>query len=128
VGGYGKGGVKAGIIGSWMSSHRYNTNLEMWDEMIPAGSRLLYVGQSQCFYMMGDCIIASPNTISTPEWDEKLLEYWELNPDRYPDVIAFESWYGDVWYSEDNYVMQWVESEFGYTRMEEYPYVTVYYK
>jgi hypothetical protein len=128
VGGYGKGGVKAGIISSWMSAHRYNTNMEMWDEMIPSGSNVLYVGQSQCFYLMGDCVIASPNTISTPVWDDKILKYWEINPDRYPDVIVFESWYGDVWYSDDNYVMQWVESEYGYSRMEEYPYVTVYYK
>jgi hypothetical protein len=128
VGGYGKSGVKAGIFTSWMAAYRYNTNMEMWDEMIPAGSNVLYVGQSQCFYLMGDCVIASPNTISTPVWDDKILKYWEVNPDRYPDVIVFESWYGDVWYSEDNYVMQWVESEYGYSRMEEYPYVTVYYR
>lgn len=128
VGGYGKGGVKAGIISSWMSAHRYNTNMETWGDMIPEGSKVLYVGQSQSFYMMGDCEIASPNTISTPVWDEKILKYWEINPDKYPDVIVFESWYGDVWYSEDNYVMQWVESEYGYSRMVEYPYVTIYYK
>jgi hypothetical protein len=128
VGGYGRDGVKKGIFSSWMSAYRYNTNMEMWDDIIPEDSNVLYVGQSQCFYMMGECNIAAPNTISTPVWDEKIMRYWEINPDKYPDVVVFESWYGDIWYSEDNYVMQWVENEYGYTRMEEYPFVTVYYR
>lgn len=129
VGGYGHGGVKAGIIASWMASYRYNTNLEVWPEAVPDGSTVLYLGPSQYFYMLGDCTIAAPNTISTPVYNENILKYWEINPDRYPDVIAVESWYGDTpHYGEESFIMQWIENEFGYMRKEEYPYVTVYYK
>ncbi|MCD7835695.1 MAG: glycosyltransferase family 39 protein [Lachnospiraceae bacterium] len=129
IGGYGHGGVKAGIIASWMASYRYNTNLELWPEAVPDGSTVLYVGPSQFFYMLGDCTIAAPNTISTPVYNENLLKYWEFNPDRYPNVIAVESWYGDTpHYGEESFIMQWIENDFGYTRKEEYPYVTVYYR
>lgn len=129
LGGYGHGGVRAGIITGWMSAYRYNTNLEIWSEAVPNGSTVLYVGQSQYFCMLGDCTIASPNTISTPVYDESLLEYWEINPDRYPDVVVVESWFGDTpMYDEDTFIIQWVENEFGYTRKQEYSYITVYYK
>lgn len=129
IGGYGHGGVKAGIIASWMASYRYNTNLEDWPEAVPDGSTVLYLGPSQYFYMLGDCTIAAPNTISTPVYNENILKYWEINPDRYPNVIAVESWYGDTpHYGEESFIMQWIENDFGYTRKEEYSYVTVYYK
>lgn len=129
IGGYGHGGVKAGIIASWMASYRYNTNLEDWPEAVPDGSTVLYLGPSQYFYMLGDCTIAAPNTISTPVYNENILKYWEINPDRYPDVIAVESWYGDTpHYGEESFIMQWIENDFGYTRKEEYSYVTVYYR
>jgi len=129
IGGYGHGGVKAGIIASWMASYRYNTNLEDWPEAVPDGSTVLYLGPSQYFYMLGECTIAAPNTISTPVYNENILKYWEINPDRYPNVIAIESWYGDTpHYGEESFIMQWIENDFGYTRKEEYPYVTVYYR
>lgn len=129
IGGYGHGGVKAGIIASWMSSYRYNSNLEIWSEAVPDGSTVLYLGPSQFFYMLGDCTIAAPNTISTPVYNENILKYWEINPERYPDVIAVESWFGDTpYYGEESFIMQWIENDFGYTKKEEYPYITVYYR
>lgn len=129
LGGYGHGGVRAGIITSWMSAYRYNTNLDIWSEAVPDGSTVLYAGSSQYFCMLGDCTIASPNTISTPVYDENLLKYWEINPDRYPDVVAVESWFGDTpYYDEDSFIMQWLENDYGYTRKVEYSYITVYYK
>lgn len=37
---------------------------------------------------------ASPDTICSMIYDERLLDYWKINPDRYPDVVVFESCYG----------------------------------
>ena len=127
VRGYNHEGFRKGILTSYMTAYRYNKNAEIWAEAVPEGSTVLYVGPSQFFYMLGDCVIATPNTISTPVYDESLLAYWEQHPDRYPDVVVFESWYGDIRVvEEDSFIMQWVKNEFQASEVEEYPYITVY--
>lgn len=124
---YNRDGVRKGILANYMTAYRYNKNQEIWEEAVPAGSKLMYVGMSQFYYMLGDCVVACPNTISTPTYDESLLEYWEMNPERYPNVIALESWFGDISYvSEDSFLMKWLEEEFQATEIIEYPYITVY--
>lgn len=127
--GYNHAGFRKWIMTSYMTAYRYNKNMEIWPEAVPDGSTVLYVGPSQFFYMLGDCTIASPNTISTPTYDESLLEYWELHPDRYPDVVVLESWFGDVRVTEeDDFIMQWLENDFCATEVVDYPYITVYKK
>lgn len=122
-------GFRKGIFSSYMNAYRYNTNVEQWAELVPDGSTVLYVGPSQFFYMLGDCTIASPNTISTPSYDENLLAYWEINPDRYPDVVVLESWFGDIRVAEeDDFIIQWLKNSFGATEVIEDSYVTVYRK
>ena len=69
------------------------------------------------------------NRIITPSYNESLLAYWELNPDRYPDVVAVESMYGEITVVEpDSFIMQWLENEFQATEIVEYPYLTIYKK
>lgn len=125
--GINRSGFRKGILVNYMSAYRYNKNAEIWPEIAPAGSKVLYVGPTQFFYLLGDCIISTPNTTSTPTYDESLLVYWEEHPERYPDVIIFESWFGDIRIvAEDSFIMQWVQNEFPATEVTEYPYVTVY--
>lgn len=127
VGGYCRSGVNAGILTSYMSAYRYNTNQETWEQMVPPGSKVLYVGTSQFSYMFGDCTVASPNTISTPTYDESLLAYWERNPERYPDVVLVEGWFGETpEYGEDSFIMQWLQNDFQPSSVEDYPYVKVF--
>lgn len=124
-----KSGFRAGIFTTYMSAYRYNTNADQWPEAVPDGSTVLYIGPSQFFYLLGDCTIASPNTISTPTYDETLFEYWEMNPERYPDVIVVESWYGDIRVDDEHgFIMDWIEKEYGASVVEDYSYVRVYKK
>ncbi len=127
VGGYNRDGLRKGIIAEYMSAYRYNMNAEIWSEAVQEGSNVLFVGMNPLFYMQGDCVIASGSTISTPTYDESLLAYWEINPDRYPDVVVFDSMWGRIdIVKKDSFLMRWVEEEFGATEVVEYPYVTVY--
>lgn len=127
VRGYNHGGFRKWILTNYMNAYRYNKNLEIWPEAVPDGSKVLYVGPSQFFYMLGDCVISAPNTISTPVYDESLLAYWEEHPERYPDVVVFESWFGEIRVvKEDDFIMQWVQNEFSASEVIEYPYITVY--
>lgn len=129
ISGYSRDGFRKGILTGYMASYRYNMNNEIWEEAVPDGSTLLYVGPLQFYSMFGECTIASPNTISTPMYDENLLAYWEMNPDRYPDIVVIESWFGKIDYvDEDSFIMKWLEEEFCATEIIEYPYITVYKK
>lgn len=122
-------GVRGGILTSYMNSYRYNDNYNRFSEIIPKGSKVLYLGPSSFYYMMGDCRIAAPSTISTPVYDESLRLYYELHPDRFPDIVVMESCYGDVsYFAEDDYIFKWIEEEFVPAVVEDYPYVRVYYK
>lgn len=127
VRGISREGVRGGILTSYMNSYRYNDNYEHFPEIVPAGSMVLYLGPSQFYYMMGDCRIAAPSTISTPEYDESLELYYELHPERFPDVVVMESCYGDVsYFAEDDYIFTWLDDSYGPYEIEEYPYVRVY--
>ena len=127
VRGISRQGVRGGILTSYMNSYRYNNNYELFPEIVPEGSMVLYLGPSVFYYMMGDCRVAAPSTISTPEYDERFALYYELHPERFPDVVVMESCYGDVsYFAEDDYIFTWLEEEFRPVQVEDYPYVRVY--
>lgn len=129
VRGYNHRGLRAGIFTSYMTAYRYNQNAEIWAEAVPEGSRVLYVGPSQFYCMLGDCIQSCPDTISSLVYDERLTEYWKRNPDRYPDVVVVESWFGEIrTVEEDSFIMQWIRNDFKPSKVVEYPYITVFYQ
>lgn len=120
-------GVRGGILTSYMNAYRYNNNYELFPEIVEPGSMVIYLGPSQFFYMLGDCRIASPTTISTPEYDESLRLYYKLHPERFPDVVIMESTYGDTsFFAEDDFIYTWIEEDFRPTEIIDYPYVRVY--
>ena len=118
-------GLRKRIYTTYSSAYRYNSKQEIWSEAVPAGSNCMYIGVDQFCYLMGDCRISAASTISTPVYDESLLKYWEINPDRYPDVVVLESGFearlGDP-------IRGWLENEFPASEIIQYPCFTVYRK
>lgn len=118
-------GLRKRIYTTYMSAYTYNSKQEIWSEAVPAGSNCIYLGVDQFCYLMGDCRISAASTISTPIYDESLLKYWEINPDRYPDIVVLESGFearlGD-------FMREWLENEFPASEIIEYPFFTVYRK
>lgn len=73
------------------------------------------VGQSRVStigYLYGDTEISAASTISTPTYDESLLDYWEKNPEKYPNVVIVDCWYGSLNVPQDSWIMQWLENDF----------------
>ena len=127
VRGINREGLRAGILTDYMTAYRYNNNLEVWPEAVPDGSTVLYVGPSQFYCMLGEHKQASPDTICSMIYDERLLDYWETNPDRYPDVVVFESCYGDIALEgENNFIWNWLMEDFQPAERKDYPYITVF--
>lgn len=127
VGSYCREGFRKGILAEYMTAYCYNMNQEDWSEAVSEGESVLYIGPNPSFYLQGKCEIATNSTISTPTYDENLLYYWEMNPDKYPDVVVFESMWGVInVVPQDSFIMQWVQNSYEAIEKREYPYLTVY--
>ncbi len=126
VRGINREGLRAGILTDYMTAYRYNNNMEIWQEAVPDGSTVLYVGPSQFYCMLGEHVQASPDTICSMIYDERLLDYWELHPERYPDVVVFESSYGDIRQEGDNFIWHWLMEDFQPAERKDYPYIAVF--
>ncbi len=68
----------------------YNTAAELLSEYGEPGDVLLVAGSHSLWYMLGDYKMGTYSTISTPTFDERLPEYYELYPDRMPDLVIGE--------------------------------------
>lgn len=115
LGGIVKSGPELGIIADYMGANIRNTTMAEWDSFIREGDNILIVekeGTSTIGYLYGDTGVSAPSTICTPTNDEQLLQYWEQYPDKFPDVVAVQCWYGELSVDTDSWIMQWLEGEF----------------
>lgn len=87
-----------------------------WQEHIQPGSKVWIVGSvvDMLGYLYRDVEVAGPSTMSTPSYNETVLEYWRLNPDKYPDVIVAEGYLGEISYelSGNQWLLSFIEEEF----------------
>ncbi len=127
-----RSGPAMGIISDYMGPYIMNSNLEEWPQHIRSGDRLLVVSESGVVstlpYLYEDVEISAASTICTPTYDEKLLLYWEQNPDRRPNVVAVDCWFGHLNVDEDSWIMQWIYDEFGLNSYEDGTYLRYYRK
>ncbi len=125
-----KSGPAVGMITNYISGYRYNIMAEEWDELTGDAKAVMYAGPTAFYYMFGDedMIISAPNTICTPVYDENLLDYWEEFPERYPDVVLVESVYGELFYEEDSFIVNWLNTEYQASTVTDYEFVRVYRK
>ena len=55
---------------------------------------------------------ATFSTIDTPTYDENLIRYWEMYPEKVPTVIAVKAWNHEVEVAEDTWIMQWIHENY----------------
>jgi len=65
-----------------------NDNYELLKAVVPMGSKVLYVGIHSMIYTFNDYRVCSPTTISTPVFGQNVIDYFELNPDKYPEYVV----------------------------------------
>lgn len=109
-----KYGPLKGIInrdGTYISDVSY---LE-WQDMIQDGDRVLilsYPTLTSTAYLYKDVEICADSMMSTPTYSERLLTYWEENPEKYPNVVILKCYENTPMMGEYNRVTQWLEEEF----------------
>ena len=123
-----KQGPAKGIITEYMNSYIASSTAEEMEQLVPQGSSLLIVDDSPIAYMYEDVIVSSYTTICTPIYNEVLLDYWNMYPEKYPDVIAVRCWYGDLRWDPDSWIMRWIENEYNASNVIDGKYYRYYFK
>lgn len=86
-------GPAKGIYYRYMEGYGYNSFAQLVPQYIREDDRVLYVGQNTLYYVLCGQTISTYSTISTPTFDERLTEYWERYPQRYPTVVIVDTGY-----------------------------------
>lgn len=115
LGGVVKGGPAIGIVTDYMGAFVINSTLAEWGNYVYEGDNVLIVGSggvSTLGYLYADTGVSVQSTICTPTYNEKLLEYWEEYPDKYPDCVIVSCWYGELKVEEESWIMTWLDNEY----------------
>lgn len=120
------GGPGKGIITEYMQGYMQECTQEEFKTYIRPGDNLMVLDSNTLCYLYQDVHIASSTTICTPTFDENLLDYWERNPGKYPDVIAVRCWYGELKWDADSWIMHWIEEDFGAAQVIDGKYYRYY--
>ena len=111
-----RSGPAAGILTDEDGAARQRDSLIEWGEYIEAGDTIWILGEpvDTLGYLYEDVEVGAPTVMSTPTYSEALLYYWELNPDKYPNVIILASSFGNLTgeLSSNSWLMEWLEQEY----------------
>lgn len=126
-------GPATGIFTNYMQAYIMNCTYEDFERYVEQGENVLIVtnmvgtaGTSP--YLFRDSFVSHFSIVDPTSYDERLLTYWELYPEKYPDVIVVDCWYGQLMEARDNWIMKYIEEDFGYTSVEDGRYVRFYRK
>lgn len=128
-----KHGPAVGILSDYMFAYIYNANYEDFTANVEEGEQVMIVtnlifSAGTTPYMFRDSEICHYSIVDPTAYDERLVEYWKLYPEKAPDVIVVDCWYGELMEPADNYIMTYIEEEFGYTETVDGKYVRFYKK
>ena len=126
-----KEGPAIGILSDYMCCYIYNSDYEDFAANIEEGENVLIVtnmiqAPGTTPYMFGDYKVCHFSIVDPTSYDERLLTYWELYPEKKPDVIVVDCWYGQLMENPDNWIMKYIENDFGYSECIDGKYVRFY--
>lgn len=132
-GGILKYGPAVGTISNYMGAYVYNCDYEDWQTYLQDGDRVLIVvdqvmnlGTTQ--YLFKDVTISHFSIVNPTAYDERLIDYWKMFPEKEPNVIIVDCWYGELMTDPGSYIMNYIEHDFGYTQVNDGRYIRVYRK
>ena len=128
-----KQGPALGILSDYMCAYIYNSNYADFKDNIPEGSKVLIVtnmvdSPGTTPYMFTDAKVCHFSIVDPTSYDERLLAYWKLYPEKIPDIMVVDCWYGQLQEDPDSWIMRYIENDFGYSRMVDGKYVRFYIK
>lgn len=111
-----RSGPAIGIITDEQGAAMQRDSMAEWEQFVKPGDTIWILGEpvDTLGYLYEDVEVGAPTVMSTPTYNEKLLYYWELNPEKYPDVVILASGFGNLSWelSQNTWLMEWLEKEY----------------
>jgi len=109
----------------YMIGYEINDNSVKLQNVITDGSKVLYIGSDTMLYMAGSYEVCSASTISTPVFDNKYLEYFEINQNKLPDAVVIdkEYWINSNYVNES--VKDWILQNFDFDEIVETDFIYI---
>lgn len=128
-----KEGPAAGTVTSYIAAYVYQCDYDDWNTYIQDGDKVLIkVDQIQTLgtiqYLFKDVEISHFSVVNPTAYDQRLLEYWEMYPEKAPNVIIVDCWYGELMTDPHGWLMQYIENDFGYTQVHDGNYIRIFRK
>ncbi len=128
-----KYGPAIGCVSNYMGAYIYNNEYELWQSAIPEGSKVLIAtdnvhSANTIQYTFKNAEVCHYSIVDPTAYDERLLTYWSYYPEKEPDIIVIDCWFGNLLFAEDSWIVQYIEHDFGYTEAIEGDYVRIYKK
>ena len=127
-----RSGPAIGIITDEDGAARQRDSMKEWELYIREGDTIWIVGEpvDTMGYLYKDVEVGAPSVMSTPTYNSELLYYWELNPDKYPDVVILASGFGNLTLEllGNEWLMGWLENEYQAETVMDGNYWRYYFK
>lgn len=122
-------GTEKGIKVNKDEHIRYHSRYQAIIENVTANDALLIFGTDSYFYFFTGSKISAPSTISTPVYDEKILDYYYKYPYKQPTIILIDKFNQSL----DNLLDipkfgEWISENFDINGQKDYAFYTVIYK
>lgn len=121
-------GPAKGILAEYMQCAMHESLYAEMQEYVAPGDSVFLLESDATGYLFRDVNIASYTTISDPRYNDILLKYWELNPEKYPDVMIIPCWYGELHWDPESWIVTWTENEFDADEIIDGTYFRYYIK
>ena len=79
-------------------------------------------------YTFKNAEVCHYSIVDPTAYDERLLNYWSYYPEKEPNIIVIDCWFGNMLFTPDSWIVKYIENDFGYKEVIEGDYVRIYKK
>ncbi len=128
-----RNGPAIGTITTYMGAYIYDNEYQLWQKEIPEGSKVMIAtanvqSVNTIQYTFQNAEVCHYSIVDPTAYDERLLTYWSYYPEKEPEIIVLDCWFGKPLFEADSWIMQYIENDFGYTEVIDGDYVRIYKK
>lgn len=110
-----RSGPSLGIVCDYFTYYTVTYDAEDFAQFVEPEDALFLVGNwliDPMEFLLTDADISNYSTIDVPLYNEKLLDYLELYPEKKPTVVAVSCYHGQMQVMEDTWIMQWIKENY----------------
>lgn len=110
-----RSGPSMGIVMDYMGFRQIMDDEADHNNVVTKDDKFLLVGSwiiDSMEFLLTDAQISNYSTIDTPIYNERMLDYFRLYPEKMPTVVAVSCWFGEMQVDPESWVVKWVEENY----------------